>query len=51
MSRESTHAVLAVIYAPADSPDADVQRALDRFADRLARYAGARLMGTSLIGQ
>ena len=51
MIRESTRGVLAVIYAPAGSPDAEVQRALDRFAERLARYAGARLVGTSLVGQ
>ena len=50
MIRESTQAVLVVIYAPAGSPDAEIQRALDRFAERLARYAGARLVGTSLVG-
>lgn len=49
MIREGTRGVLAVIYAPAGSPDAEVQRALDRFAERLARYAEARLVGTTLI--
>ncbi len=51
MIREGTRGVLAVIYAPAGSQDAEVQRALDRFAERLARYAGARLLGTLLLGQ
>jgi DNA/RNA-binding domain of Phe-tRNA-synthetase-like protein len=51
MIRESTRGVLAVIYAPAGSPDTEVQHALDRFAERLSRHAGARLRGTALIGQ
>jgi DNA/RNA-binding domain of Phe-tRNA-synthetase-like protein len=50
MIRESTQAVFAVLYAPAGSAEADVQRAQERFAERLTRYAGARLVGMSRVG-
>jgi DNA/RNA-binding domain of Phe-tRNA-synthetase-like protein len=50
MIRESTQEVFAVIYAPVGSAEADIQRAQERFAERLSRYAGARLVGTSRIG-
>lgn len=50
MIRNSTRAILAVIYAPAGTPDAEVYRAQQRFTERLGRHAGARLVGTALIG-
>ena len=49
MIRESTQAILAVIYAPVGAADADVQRAQEQFGARLGRYAGARVTAASLL--
>jgi len=49
MIRESTRAVFTVFYAPANTADAPLQKALERQAALLERYAGARTVGIALL--
>lgn len=50
MITEATRAVLTVIFAPADGPQAALERALEMQAARLTRFAAARATRTAVIG-
>jgi len=49
MITEATRSVLTTIFAPAGSSSAAIQHALDRVGERLARFAGARVVSTSVL--
>jgi DNA/RNA-binding domain of Phe-tRNA-synthetase-like protein len=49
MITESAREILTVIFAPASAPPAQLDRALDLYAQRLARYAGARITHRALL--
>jgi DNA/RNA-binding domain of Phe-tRNA-synthetase-like protein len=49
MIRETTRDILAVIFAPAGTHDAEIQHAQRRFVERLARHAGATQAGTAIL--
>ncbi len=49
MVTESTSAVLAVIFAPAGTPQARLAAALDTTAERLVQFAGGRLALRAVI--
>jgi DNA/RNA-binding domain of Phe-tRNA-synthetase-like protein len=48
MVTEAASALLAVVFAPAGTPAAALEQALEQHARRLERYAGARVRGTTL---
>jgi DNA/RNA-binding domain of Phe-tRNA-synthetase-like protein len=41
MISESAREIITVIYAPSGAPDASIELALARLAERLAQFAGA----------
>ncbi len=49
MITEVTHSLLSVIFAPATVSEEDVQRALERYAQRLESFASARATRLSVI--
>lgn len=49
MVRDTTAAVMAVIYAPPTASDAEVQKALEQLARRLERFADAHRIETALL--
>jgi DNA/RNA-binding domain of Phe-tRNA-synthetase-like protein len=50
MITESAKGVMVVIYAPAGTADFTLQNALDRLADRLSRFAGAKISDSVICG-
>lgn len=49
MITEAARSVMVVPFAPANSSDADLQRALAKLGDRLARHASATNIQTAII--
>lgn len=49
MITEATHSLLSVIFAPATVSEEDLQRALERYAQRLESFASARTTRLSVL--
>jgi len=49
MITEATRSLLSVIFAPATVPEEELQRALERYAQRLASFAAARTTRLAVI--
>ena len=50
MITESAKGAMVVIYAPAGAADSSLRNALDRLADRLSRFAGAKITDSVICG-
>jgi DNA/RNA-binding domain of Phe-tRNA-synthetase-like protein len=50
MITEAARSVMVVIYAPAGAADSTIQNALERLADRLRRFAGAKNITSVICG-
>lgn len=48
MITESASEILAIIYAPLATPDASVEKAMSRLAERLAKFAGAQAIQSGI---
>jgi DNA/RNA-binding domain of Phe-tRNA-synthetase-like protein len=49
MITESVNAIVSVIYAPAASAQSALDHALDQYAERLTRFAGARIIAHNIL--